>query len=182
MDSEKKDFFISYTGNDVQSAEWIAVTLENAGYTTIIQEWDFKPGENFVINMHDALINTKRFIAVLSSDYFDSYYCRAEFSAAFTKDSGSEKGLLIPVLISDIQVEGLFAPVIYIDLYGIEDEEAKKRLLLGVDNQSRPRIDLRVLEQKKKIPRKPATQQLTQHQKRFFYWKKGTLEHYFCSF
>ncbi len=30
---ERRDFFISYTGSDRQWAEWIALQLEQAGYT-----------------------------------------------------------------------------------------------------------------------------------------------------
>lgn len=46
-----KDFFISYTGNDRPWAEWIAWVLEEAGYSVVIQAWDFRPGGNFVLDM-----------------------------------------------------------------------------------------------------------------------------------
>ena len=46
-----KDFFISYTKTDKAWAEWIAWTLEAAGYSTVIQAWDFRPGSNFVLEM-----------------------------------------------------------------------------------------------------------------------------------
>jgi TIR domain-containing protein len=38
------DFFISYNRQDRIWAEWIAWTLEKAGFTTILQAWDFRPG------------------------------------------------------------------------------------------------------------------------------------------
>ena len=41
-----KDFFISYNSADRQWAEWIAWQLEEAGYTTVLQAWDFRPGPN----------------------------------------------------------------------------------------------------------------------------------------
>ena len=47
-----KDFFISYTGADQAWAEWIADTLERDRYTTVLQAWDFRPGEAFVDRMH----------------------------------------------------------------------------------------------------------------------------------
>src|SRR4029077_13431766 len=43
----RKDFFISYTHADRTWAEWIAFQLEEAGYITILQAWDFRPGSNF---------------------------------------------------------------------------------------------------------------------------------------
>jgi phage replication-related protein YjqB (UPF0714/DUF867 family) len=40
-----RDFFISYTGVNRPWAEWIAVQLEAAGYTTVLQAWDVnRPG------------------------------------------------------------------------------------------------------------------------------------------
>src|SRR5450432_1116790 len=42
-----KDFFISYNSSDRGLAEWIAWQLELAGYTTILQDWNIKPGANF---------------------------------------------------------------------------------------------------------------------------------------
>lgn len=128
----KKDFFISYTKNDEQWATWIADQLENKGFTVIVQVWDFKPGTNFVNNMHNALINSERFIAVISPDYFESLYCQAEWTAAFTKDPSSEKALFIPARVKECKPKGLFAPIIYIDLYGSEEAEAVERLLNGV--------------------------------------------------
>ena len=61
-----KDFFISYTKPDKAWAEWIAWELEAAGYSTIIQEWDFKAGGNFVVEMDNATKQSDRTIAVLS--------------------------------------------------------------------------------------------------------------------
>ena len=49
-----KDFFISYNKADRAWAEWIAWTLEEAGYSTTIQAWDFQAGGNFVLEMQKA--------------------------------------------------------------------------------------------------------------------------------
>jgi tetratricopeptide (TPR) repeat protein len=90
--------------------------------------------------MHKALINSNRFIAVLSPDYLASLYCQTEWTAAFIKDPKCEKRLFIPVRVADIKPEGLFAPITYIDLYGIADEKtAEKCLLNGVDIKDIPR-------------------------------------------
>ena len=47
-DSGGRDFFISYTGVNRSWAEWIAVQLEAAGYTTVLQAWDFRPGSDLL--------------------------------------------------------------------------------------------------------------------------------------
>jgi hypothetical protein len=46
--------FLSYTGTDQAWAEWIAQTLEQAGYSVILQAWDFRPGDNFIQRMDEA--------------------------------------------------------------------------------------------------------------------------------
>jgi len=38
---------ISYTRADLRWAEWTAWQLEDKGYTTILQAWDFRSGANF---------------------------------------------------------------------------------------------------------------------------------------
>jgi len=63
-------------------AEWIAWQLENAGYTTIIQAWDFHAGSNFVSAMQAAAIETDCTIAVLSPAFLTSPYTEAEWTSA----------------------------------------------------------------------------------------------------
>ena len=67
-----KDFFISYAGADQAWAEWIAEALEQAGHRTVLQAWDFRPGENFVQRMSEALAEAERVLAVLSPAYLRS--------------------------------------------------------------------------------------------------------------
>ncbi|HEV3468792.1 MAG TPA: toll/interleukin-1 receptor domain-containing protein [Pyrinomonadaceae bacterium] len=64
----KKAFFISFNRADRAWAEWIAWQLEAAGYTTVFQEWDFRPGGNFVLDMQRAMALAERTVAVLSPD------------------------------------------------------------------------------------------------------------------
>ena len=84
MDAEaKKDFFVSYNRHDKTWAEWIAWTLEAAGYTVVIQVWDFRPGGNFVLDMQRAAAQAERTIAVLSRTYLESQFTQPEWAAAF---------------------------------------------------------------------------------------------------
>ena len=50
----KRDFFISYTSADKGLAEWIAWQLEENGYTTFLQAWDFRPVSNFALDMQEG--------------------------------------------------------------------------------------------------------------------------------
>ena len=79
------DFFVSYTGADVAWATWIAVELEQAGYTTFSQVLDIRPGHDFVHEMQHAVAAAARTIAVLSPAYARSEFGEAEWRAAFVQ-------------------------------------------------------------------------------------------------
>ena len=132
MVSNKRDFFISYTGKDISWATWIAHTLEKEGYSTIIQAWDFNIGDNFIDKMDAALKNSERFLAVLSEKYLNSPYCKAEWVAAFAQDHNLEKAAFIPVRIEDAPPIGIFADVVPINVFGLDETSAIKNLLDGV--------------------------------------------------
>ena len=126
---QKKDFFISRNGADRAWAEWIAWELEEAGYTTVLQDWDFRPGQNFVLKMQGAATNCKRTIAVLSPDFLAAEFTQPEWMAAFRQDPKGDKGLLIPIRVQECEPPGLLASLAYIDVFGLEEEEALQRLL-----------------------------------------------------
>ena len=125
MGNEKKKIFVSYTSKDRDWAEWIAERLQKQeGYEVIIQSWDFQPGDNFVLKMDEALQTSEMVVVVLSQAYLESYYCKAELSAAFAKTDKR----LIPVRVDDFKVRGLWAPINYIDLVGTSENDARKLL------------------------------------------------------
>jgi len=128
-----KDFFISYNKADLSWAEWIAWELEAAGYTTALQAWDFRPGSNFVLEMQKATTEGERTVAVLSPDYLAAQFTQPEWAAAFGKDPTGEKGILLPVRVRPCELEGLLPQIVYIDLVGISEAEARQRLLAGAN-------------------------------------------------
>src|SRR5262245_3258002 len=129
------DFFISYTQVDRSWAEWIAWQLEAAGYTTVIQAWDFRPGANFAVAMQHAAAESERTIAVLSPDYLQSVFTTAEWGAAFARDPTGTQHLLLPVRIRACEPRGLLPQIVYIDLVGLDAEAARDTLVAGVPRQ-----------------------------------------------
>jgi hypothetical protein len=126
-DSGGRDFFISYTAVNRPWAEWIAVQLEQSGYTTVLQAWDFRPGQDFLHEMQQATSTAGRTIAVLSPAYFGSAFSEAEWRAAFVKDPTGELGLLVPVRVQECQPPGLLASRIYVDLVDTDEPTATGR-------------------------------------------------------
>jgi hypothetical protein len=132
------DFFISYTASDRAWAEWIAWQLEAAGFTTLLQAWDFRPGTDFVHQMQQATQRADRTVAVISSAYFGSEFGEAEWRVAFGKDPSGESGMLVPVRVEDFHPPGLLSTLVYVDLVGLDEAAARGRLLAGLRDGERP--------------------------------------------
>jgi tetratricopeptide (TPR) repeat protein len=132
------DFFVSHADADTQWAEWIAAELERAGYKVIVKTWDFRPGENSLARLDEALAACRHTLCVLSPDYVDSEV--AARTAAHHQDLQGKERALIPVRVKDCAVPPLMGPYIQVDLSGTEDEEEARRLLLDGVAQSVPRV------------------------------------------
>jgi tetratricopeptide (TPR) repeat protein len=130
-----KDFFISYNNADKTWAEWTAWTLEEAGYSTILQAWDFRPGSNFVLEMQRAASEAERTIAILSPAYLNASYTQPELAAAYVQDPTGEKGTFIPVRVQIFDLKGLLPAIIHIDLVDLNETAAKEALLQGIKQE-----------------------------------------------
>lgn len=135
----KTDFFISYAPADRAWADWIAVTLEAAGYGVVLSHWDFSPGANWVTEIARAASEAGRILALLSPAYLSSRWAQAEWAAAFEEDPTGMRGRLVPVRIHPVKLEGLLSQIVYVDLVGLDEQEARATLLKGLRKErSRP--------------------------------------------
>ncbi|MGV0023929.1 tetratricopeptide repeat protein [Phormidesmis priestleyi] len=134
-----KDFFVSYNRHDRAFAEWIAWILEEAGYSVVIQAWDFRPGGNFVLDMQKAASEAERTIAVLSDHYLQSLFTQPEWAAAFAQDPTGEKRTLIPIRVGECKLSGILATIVYVDLVGVDEAEAQELVRRSVlDGRTKP--------------------------------------------
>src|SRR3954447_6729242 len=127
----KRDFFVSFNQADRAWAAWIAWTLEDAGYSVWLQDWDFKG--NFVLEMDKAHAQSRRTVAVLSPDYLASRFTAPEWAARFAQDATSGHDLLIPVRVRPCERDGLLAQIVHVDLVGCDERAARDRLLRRVE-------------------------------------------------
>ncbi|MFU8854535.1 toll/interleukin-1 receptor domain-containing protein [Micromonospora sp. SL1-18] len=132
MDVVAKDFFISYTAADKAWASWIAYILEADGFAVTIQEWDFRPGSNFAVEMDKALKQCPRMIAVLSPAYLKAPFPASEWAAVFASDPEGAKNALVPIMVQECQPEGLLSQVVQIRIHGLDEAAARKQILEGV--------------------------------------------------
>ena len=126
------DFFISYTHADRPWAVWIAWQLEEAGYTTLLDVWDMRPGANFILAMQQATVQAERTLLVLSPDYLSALFPQPEWAAALADDPTGTQGTLVPVRVRECIPPGMLRPLLYIDLVGLDEATARDTLLAGV--------------------------------------------------
>ena len=126
------DFFISYTGADTAWAEWMGFVLEEAGFSVVIQAWDFRPGSNFVLAMQKAASEADRTIMVLSPEYLKSQFASPEWAAAFAQDPQGLEQRLVPVQVRPCEPKGLLTSIVQIRIAGRDEATASRTLLDGV--------------------------------------------------
>ncbi|MCM3920292.1 toll/interleukin-1 receptor domain-containing protein [Frankia sp. AiPs1] len=129
------DFFVSYTAVDEAWAQWVAWQLEAAGYTTLIQAWDFGAGAHFVTEMHQAAQHAARTVAVLSTAYLSSAYAAAEWQAAWERDPSGQDRKLLVFRIEDCSRPGLLGQVVGVDLFDVDPDAAAARLVAAARGQ-----------------------------------------------
>lgn len=135
---EMKDFFISYDKADSAWAEWIAWILEEAGYQVFLEEWDYRPGENFVLRMHQAAQDSERTIALLSNDYLRAAYKQREWAAAFAKDDKGQERSLIPMKVTECSPTGLLENIKCVDLVDLSEQDARSAVLGAFSSRAKP--------------------------------------------
>lgn len=131
-----KDFFVSYTGSDINFATWVAEVLESENYSVIIQAWDFRPGDNFVTKINDSLKECKKLIVILSESYLKSKWCEAEWTVKLAEQIRLNERRIIPIRIEPVNLEGLLSPIVYVDIVDKTEEAAKTEILNGIRDES----------------------------------------------
>lgn len=136
---EQKDFFISYNKDNKEWAKWVAGTLEENNYSVYLQAWDISPGDDFISQMNEFLKLSKNYIAIWSSSFFNSTYCKKELQTAFNEKLKGEISLFLPIRVEDIPLDPLYQTTVYIDLFNCDEESATKALLNGISHTENPR-------------------------------------------
>ncbi|WP_007506793.1 FxSxx-COOH system tetratricopeptide repeat protein [Pseudofrankia saprophytica] len=131
VDAQQR-FFVSYTGVDVRWAEWVAWTFEAVGHEALIQAWDFGPGSHFVSEMQRSLSGGRRTVAVLSEAYLRSAFASEEWQAVWAADPDGAKRLLLVVRVEECARPGLLRQIVSVDLFGVDEQAARTRLLDAV--------------------------------------------------
>ncbi|WP_379523821.1 TIR domain-containing protein [Nonomuraea insulae] len=133
MSDIARDFFISYTASDAAWAVWIAWQLEKADYRVLVQEWDFVPGVHWTATMEEGVSKARRTLVVLSEDYLHSVYGRLEWTTALRADQHGSERRLVPVQVAECRTPSMLTGIVWVDLMGATEDEARRRLLAGIE-------------------------------------------------
>jgi hypothetical protein len=126
------DFFVSRRGIAADVAKEVAQVLEDRGYTVIVQDFDIAFSTNFVGAIHDALKVAKHFIGLLTEDYDTSPFTRAEWTSFFaTAASSGDNRRFILLRVDNVEPPGLFAPIVYGNLFGVKDPERRREIIIA---------------------------------------------------
>ncbi|GIG03047.1 hypothetical protein Cci01nite_81400 [Catellatospora citrea] len=116
---------------------------EAAGYTVIIQAWDFRPGNNFALEMQKALEQCERAIAVLSPDYLTADFPQPDWAAKFVADPRGTERLLLPIMVRECEPGGLLGPVVQIRVHKLDSEAAVEQAILDGVKEGRAKPETR---------------------------------------
>lgn len=93
------DVFISYSHKD---KPWVADVLVKAlrdhGLTVLVDESEFEPGKASIENMTDAVLQSRRTVAVLTPHWVGSEWTRFEGLVTAQEDPSGARGRLLPIL------------------------------------------------------------------------------------
>ena len=103
----------------------------------VYQPWDFRPGQNFVLEMQKAASAARKTVIVLTEDYLRADYTQPEWAAAFVDDPRGEKRKLIPLRVAPCSPTGLLKALIYADLVGLPPDAAQAAVLTAVSEDPR---------------------------------------------
>ncbi len=112
------DCFVSYRSDAEYHARRIAGWLESAGLSTIVQTFDFLPGDDFARLIDEALASCRRLVALFTPSYFESVWCRDEWTQATLQRK------LISVEVEPCGLTGPMARSVDVDLIRVSAEGA----------------------------------------------------------
>jgi Flp pilus assembly protein TadD len=132
MSETAQTILVSYNRAEWDWGQWIAWEVEAAGHRAIFDVWDFRPGQNFVTAMQQAVAGSDRTIAVFSPHYLSARFTAPEWAAAFAQDPTGALGTLVPVRVAPCDPRGLLPQLVYIDFVDADEATARRRLRDGL--------------------------------------------------
>lgn len=136
----KKDFFITYHEDDEYAARWISGILKEEGFSTLIESWQFIPGDSTEARLKYVVNTCVKIVVLLSDSFLQLEFTHKTVPAVLAKELYSASRHFIPVKVRPCNLTDGWNIIEVFDLTGIKEEEAKKRLYcatVGHPNKTR---------------------------------------------
>jgi hypothetical protein len=126
--------FISHTGKDRPWAEWARWHLEKAGYPTELDSVDWAPGTNVMEAMNTALRRNNPLLVLLSSAYLSpDRFTTDGWTTRLAQRRRDPEAKMIPLRVENVDLRnGLWAPIVALDVFDLDPDQAVARLLDAV--------------------------------------------------
>jgi hypothetical protein len=82
--------------------------------------------------MDTAAWSAERTLLVVSPVYLQASFAQAQWATAFHSNPTGEHRTLLPVRVEPCEIMGLLGPVVFINLVGLDEKQARSGLLSGV--------------------------------------------------
>ncbi|UCH96815.1 MAG: HEAT repeat domain-containing protein, partial [Candidatus Aminicenantes bacterium] len=125
----KYDFFITYHENDEMAGRWIAAVLREERLATLLESWDFLPGDTAEEKLHHTFNTCGGVIIILSDPIIQSGFTPEAVREVLKIASANERIFFIPVLIQPCYAPGNWGSIALMNLVGVKEEEARKQLI-----------------------------------------------------
>jgi tetratricopeptide (TPR) repeat protein len=132
------DIFVSYTSKDRDWAFWIGQELEKLGHVVHLDAWEIPGGGNIMAWMQGRIQKADHALCVISQDYFEGPFASAEEQSALWAGLKKRKNFVLPARITDCELPPFLAPLRHCDLWDVNEDEARARLIEFLNPAGRP--------------------------------------------
>jgi hypothetical protein len=122
----KYDVFLSYSSADKSVAAEIASYLGKEGARLWLDDWELKPGDSIVERVNEALETSAYLVVLLSPSSVSSPWVKQEWNAALARELNERRVTVLPVLVQDCVLPGVFQNLVVLDLRSDRKEKMER--------------------------------------------------------
>jgi len=133
------DVFVSYSHKD---KPWVASVLVKSllanGLRVLVDETEFEPGKSSIENMTDAILHSRRTVAVLTPNWVGSEWTRFEGLVTAQEDPTGARGRLLPILRQKCEAPKWLAIRSWLDF--VDDAAVARQMVRLIRALGRPLV------------------------------------------
>lgn len=133
------EVFISYSHEDKEIANKIAVILREEGHTVWFDSWKIKIGDNILNKINEGIKRADAILVILSQNSLNSKWVSMELSSMAFGEISKGRSRIIPILIDNSSVPSYLSNYKYLDL-STRFEEGVQELIETFTTDSREQL------------------------------------------